>query len=411
MKKSVRHRRFTVNILSAAILFLALGLLFYGLFSLAHAQKSSPDAEPQNLLNTSVWHLPPVLVEDIPDAVSPAIFSTPRGDIHIVWERQGRLYHKWRPAGGDWQGPTAIWWGLSPSLAVDAQNRVHMVFVQDVLGNFEVYHTFFDGYRWSLPRNVSNTPGHSYSPHINIAPDGTLQVVWNERVGTQDVIYHAELDGITWVDFPVPSAWGKAPTLHIIGQMVHILWQGPSVTSFNEIYHIQGVERTWQLPQNLSDTPQRESVGVQSVVDRAGWIHAAWLEERGDAFEVRYTYGNGMAWRWPLPLSEPGAGEVNIATSERGNYVHVWWADEDGWWTRWRAIVSPRWSKRIRLAARGTDSLTFRFAPENDTRLRALWRTISSYGSSLWYGEAKTPIVQRHRFALIGRNARWGDTR
>ncbi len=406
---TAQHRSLSIRVVSVALTCLVLGLLVYGLFYRVHAQQGTTEPQPEELLNTSLWKSPPVPLANAPAAVSLKIATTPQGDIHIIWESQGRLYHTWRPAGGTWQDPTPIWWGLSPSLAVDAQNRVHLVFVQDVLGNFEVYYTSFDGRQWSLPRNVSNTPGHSYSPYIDIAPDGTLQVVWNERVGTRDVIYHAELDGVTWVDFPIPSAWGKAPTLHIIGQMLHVIWQGPSLSSSNEVYHIQGVERTWRLPQNLSDSPQSESVGVESVVDAYGWIHATWLEENGKTFRVQYTYGNGDTWRWPLDLSDSGVGDVTIATSERGNYVHVWWADESGWWTRWRAVASPEWSTPTRVTSEGANFLTFRFAPQNDTRLRALWRSTSSEGVELWYAEAKTPIVQRLRFALLGRNAPWGS--
>lgn len=395
----LRRSRFIVGVIVAGIL---LVLLAGVAVRHARAQKEFPQAQIQGLLNTTLWQGSPTPLGVYPSAMSPRILFAPTGAIHVIWESEGRLYHAWRSVEGTWHGPTPIYWGMSPSLAIDASGRVHMVFVQNVVGNLEVYYTVFDGYRWSLPRNVSHTPTPSYSPYISIRPDGTPEVVWNEKVGTRDVIYHAALDGATWVDFPIPSAWGKAPILHITSRIAHVLWQGPDRTSAYDIYHVQGIEGSWQLPQNLSDTPGKQSVDVKSVIDGNNWIHAVWLEEGKQGYQVAYTFGNGVGWRWPLLLSGEGAKDVTIASSERGTYVHVGWSDNKAWWTRWRAITSPEWSAPLQLAHIGEQALTFRFAPQNDTRLRALWRLDTDRGAEMWYGEANTPVVQRLYFALIG---------
>ncbi len=399
------HRsRFIVGVIVAGVV---LALLAGSAARVVRAQEGASQVRAQGILNGVLWEGTPTPLGVYPTAMSPRILFSPTGAIHVIWESRGRLYHAWRSEDGAWHGPTPIYWGMSPSLAIDKFGRVHMVYVQNVVGNLEVYYTYFDGYRWTLPRNVSHTPNHSYSPYISIGPDGALQVVWNEKVGKRDVIYHAVLDGATWVDFPIPSAWGKAPTLHITSRTAHVLWQGPTRTSIYDIYHVQGMEGTWQLPQNLSDTPNQQSIGVKSVVDANGWIHAVWLEEGKQGYRVTYTFGNGVGWRWPLALSNEGVDDVTIAASERGTYIHVGWADNDAWWTRWRAIASSDWSAPLQLAYMGGRMLTFRFAPQNDTRLRALWRLDTDSGAEIWYGEASTPVVQRLYFASMGYRARW----
>ncbi len=387
----------------AGVLVTALALL---LVSPLWAQEGGTIQRAQGLLNSFLWMGMPTSLGEFANPVSPRILFAPNGTTHVIWESEGRLYHAWRSPLGTWNGPIPIFRGVAPSLAIDQTGQVHMVFAQDVVGNFEIYYTRFDGFGWTLPRNVSHTPGHSYSPYISIAPDGSLHVVWNERISGGDVIYHAVLDGATWVAFPIPSAWGKAPTLHIIDRVAHVLWQGPSITSIYDIYHVQGIAGTWQLPQNLSDTPAKESIGVRSVPDARGWIHAVWLEQGSRGYRVTYTFGNGTAWRWPETLSGEGAEDVTIGTSERGTYVHIGWGDASTWWTRWRALVSPYWSDPIPMAYADGRAVIFRFAPQNDSRLRALWRLETAGGAEMWYGEASTPVVQRHFFALLGRNAR-----
>ena len=403
MNSPGQQRRLTIA--HWALIGVSLFLLIAGTVWQGWGQEEGPSRHARTLLNGAFWQGAPIPLGVFTNPVSPGILFSPDGAIHLIWEDDGQIYHAWRDANGAWHTPQRVFRGLTPSLAIDNQGQVHMVFAQNVVGNFEIYYTRFNGYNWTLPRNVSHTPGHSYSPYISIAPDGSLHVVWNERVSSGDIIYHANLDGATWVDFPIPSAWGKAPVLHLMNRVAHVLWQGPSLSSAYDIYYVRGLEGTWQLPQNLSDTANRQSVGVDSVVDARGWIHAVWLEEARQGYRPTYTFGNGNEWQWPAPLSKAGAQDVSIAASERGMYVHVLWSDMDAWWTRWRGIASPQWSDPVALAYLNGRRMTMRFAPQNDERLRAIWRVDTENGAEMWYGEANTPVIQRLFFAHLGRNA------
>ena len=403
MKRPDRQRRHAIAILVLVGIFTSLLLTLP--IARAWAQQGGVSQRAQSVLNGVLWQGMPTRLGVFTNPTTPRVLFAPDGAVHLIWEDRGVIYHAWRAADGTWHQPRRVFRGLTPSLVVDARGRVHMVFAQDVVGNFEIYYTMFDGFGWTLPRNVSHTPGHSYSPYISIGADGSLHVVWNERVGHGDLIYHAVLDGATWVDFPIPGAWGKAPIIHLIDRVAHVLWQGPDLTSAYDIYHVQGMGMTWQLPQNLSDTPWQQSVGLDAVVDARGWIHAVWLESSSQGTKATYTYGNGTTWRWPETVSPGVADDVGIATSERGTYVHVLWADPRGWWVRWRGIMSPRWSPAVQMTYANGDAMTLRFAPQNDERMRALWRLDTPTGAEMWYGEASTPVKQRLFFAHLGRNA------
>ena len=377
---------------------LCLGLGFFLAWALSiQAQGGGPDIRSATL-NTAVWVSTPVNLGVFPDVNTPQVVVSSSGALHMVWEEGGRLYHLWRDPQGTWYGPQPIWWGMTPALVIDGYDRVHMVFVQQVRDNYEVYYTYFDGRRWSLPRNVSYTSGQSYSPDIALAPDGTLHVVWNDTTPGRDVVYHAVLAPPAWTSMPVLSAWGKAPVLRIDTSLVmHLLWQGENIWRTLDVFHLLGQANVWRLPQNLSDS-QANSVAPQAVLDAANTLHVTWKEETPRGYQVFYTFGREMGWLLPEAVSAPGVMDSGISVSERGTFIHLWWGDGMTWWSRWRALGSLHWSAPVQLLYAGSRPVQVRFAPWNLRQLHALWEVKDSDGVSLWYGRARTPI--RVRFFL-----------
>ncbi len=383
---------------------LLLGLLSAGAYLPVLAQSNTPP--DQNIFNANVWTDFLKQLGTFENPVNPQVVVAPSGTVHLIWEDGGKLYHAWRTREGGWQGPRFVYLGVTPSLALDSYERLHMVFAQKVQDNFEIYHVVFDGQRWSLPRNVSHTSGNSYSPSLTVAPDGTLHVVWNDKTPGKDVIYHATLESNIWVDYPLTSAWGKAPTLYVTtSRIFHLLWQGNSLQGKSDVFHLQGQSSIWQLPENISDSQGAHSVGVQGVLDPQNRLHVVWNEQQPEGYQVYYTFGYGDGWLLPQPLSPVGASDASVGLSEYGNYIHVWWSDARGWWSRWRAAASLRWSSPIQFAYAGNQVIRIRFATENDTRLRALWRVDTDQGAELWYREARTPVTQRLYFAHLGNSA------
>lgn len=356
----------------------------------------------QTTVNLDAWNGGVTRLGTYEDPVNPQVLVTRTGEVHLVWEDKGAIYHAWQGSDGLWQEPRRVAYGTGPSLIIDGRGQLQMVFAQNVVGNYEIYHVAFDGSRWSLPRNVSHTSGASYSPGLALAPDGTLHVVWNDNTPGEEVIYHATLQDGVWVNAPLPSAWGKAPSLHIEpSHVAHVLWQGLNATNVYDIYHMQGRKNIWQLPENISDSQGANSVGVRAVLDARGEVHMVWEEQTATGFAVYYSFSEGDGWLWPLPLSQGRTRDAAIATSERGRFIHVAWSDGTTLWTRWRSLASLTWTQPLMLAQSTRQAAQLRFAPENFDRLRALWRLDTSQGAEVWYGEGPTPIVQRLRFARV----------
>jgi len=415
MPAEARHRRNQWNnVLTLLAVVMVVGVVTVITASMASEPARAQDAAvpQQPSMNAAVWTWGPLRLGTYQNPLSPQILVTRRNEIHVFWEDQGAIYHARRLSDGAWQAPRRVVYGTGPSVALDSRGCVHMVFAQDVSGNFEVYYTTFGqdgagrctGDRWSLPRNISHTSGPSYSPNLAVAPDGRLHVVWNDATPGEEVIYHATLDRNrnVWVNRPLPSAWGKVPSIHFESSHVtHVLWQGLNLYNRYDIYHMQGKEGVWQLPENISDSRFSDSVGVRAVLDYRGEVHLVWQEETERGFRVYYATSEGGGWLWPTALSAPGAMDASIATSERGRYVHVSWTYGSTLWTRWRGVETDQWSRPILLAQAYEQATQLRFAPENATRMRALWRMDTLTGAEVWYGEGPTPIVQRLRFTRM----------
>ena len=355
--------------------------------------------------NSGLWLSPPMTLGTLSQPSRMTVVSTQSGETHVVWEEGGKLYHTWRDVRRVWHPAAFVYYGTSPALTVDPRGLVHMVFAQNVVGNFEIYHTVFNGDRWSLPTNVSHTRAHSYSPSITVGPDGTLHVVWTDRSEGHDRVYHAILQGNVWVDAPLPHAWGKSPTLEIDTRNIgHVVWQQRNLEGVWDVYHMSGMSNVWQLPQNISDSTWQNSIAPQTVLDRQDWTHVVWLEDSSNGARLMYAAGRDQGWLWPQMLSPGPVKDVSLSTSEQGMYVHVWWADAQGWWERWRASTAWDWSAPLQLAAFGARHMSFIFAPHNGRRVDTLWQVEREDGTNtdLWYGEIRTPVVQRLYFSLMG---------
>ncbi len=363
-----------------------------------------------DVTNSEIWAAPPEYVGTSQNPVSPQIVVSPSGVVHLVWEDAGRIYHAWRDAQGEWRGPYGLYYGYTPAIALDSKDRLHLVYSANPARNFEIYHVVFENGTWGLPRNVSHTQGASYSPQIAVAPDGSLHVVWNDNTPGEEVLYQAVLDDAIWINAPLMGAWGKAPSIQIDNSLImHVLWQGYNKDNKTDVFYMAGKGGMWTVPRNLSDSSYA-SVGGQSVIDYAGQVHAVWTENLSPSasralYYVRYTVGRNSSWLRPQTIAQADSEDANIATSERGSYVHVWWFRGGQWWEQWRGVGAERWSAPTPLTRPTSNEVLFRFANRNDSRLRAFWQVDSPEGAEIYYGEVRTPVKQVLYFPRMGHNA------
>ena len=86
--------------------------------------------------------------------------------------------------------------GLSyaPSIAIDNEGNVHLLWSDATPGNYEVFYSFKKpDSDWVEPIDISNTSNNSYEPSMDIDPFDNLHVVW--QYGEEE-----------WLDKPVYDA-------------------------------------------------------------------------------------------------------------------------------------------------------------------------------------------------------------
>ena len=176
------------------------------------------------MANDNPWSAATLVPDAGADSREPALAVI--GDtLHLAWNRNKTLYHAVFD-GNVWSAPVRIASGEQPALAVTPDGRLHCLFTHKFIGNYEVYHVFLQGGRWSLPEPVSRTPGISTDPAVAVAPDGSLHAAWADTTPGESTIYYGTLDGLFWTSSPIPSGRGALPTIAITSTGdIHVAWQ------------------------------------------------------------------------------------------------------------------------------------------------------------------------------------------
>jgi uncharacterized protein YfiM (DUF2279 family) len=316
------------------------------------------------------------------DSRSPRL-AVSGSSIHVVWEEDSWVYHRcWD--GHAWSPSERAAFGEQPALTADASGSVHLAFVNEFGGNFEVYHCRWKGTAWSLPRNVSNTSGVSSAPGLGVAPDGTIHVVWADNTPGYSVIYHAFWNGTYWINEPVPSALGGAPAVAVSTDgVVHVVWQDrDALGAPYEIYYSRWTGSRWSLPEDLSDTEATQSIIPAVAVGPDGQAHVAWQERVDRAYTINYTQGFVAYWSVPERLSE-GDVEAYLPSLAIGaaSIVYVGWDESTSANYRARGAEDLHWSPRTTVIDNAEGVSDFQLMVDAAGQVHAVWAQRMEDGS------------------------------
>ncbi len=251
------------------------------------------------------WSAPENVSSSAGRAVNPVVLAGDGGTIHLLWEENDRIYHALRRAG-QWGAPRAIATGQRPAAGLAADGTLHVVFSNQFAGRYNIFYTAWTGNIWSLPRLVSKTPGMSTFPALALDRAGVVHAAWADTSPGFSVIYHGWL-GTTWLNEPLSNARGTAPVLALDGAAdeLHLAYQASGINNgLREIFHLQGQRYHWSLPENISVSPEQESLGVAMACAPDGSTHLAWQEHVGNQAHIRYASGQRASWAAPLTVSD-----------------------------------------------------------------------------------------------------------
>lgn len=260
-------------------------------------------------IDATPWSAPTAVVPNLVKASRPTLLFGPDGAAHLVYGADGRIYHVKRATGNAWGTPQRIATGSSPSAAFDSSGQLHVAYVNEFMGNYDIYYVRLSAGKWTLPINASSTSGRSADPSIATDSAGAVHIAWMDTSSGQWTIHTGTWKANYWTNFPVSNARGQSPALAVLpnGELF-LAWQDRRPTAEDtwgtyDIYASERVSSYWNLPVNVSDnavySPGSDSIGVSVVTTRDGLAHLAWIS---DGQQVRYNPGRGQYWPRPVDV-------------------------------------------------------------------------------------------------------------
>ncbi len=256
--------------------------------------------------SNDVWTLPRLVSKTPGMSTFPALAVDRAGQVHAAWADNSPgfsvIYHGW--LDGTWLNePLSNARGTAPVLRLDgAVNDLHLAYQATGInsGPREVFHLQGLRYQWSLPENISLSPGsESLGVAMVCAPDGTTHLAWQEHVG------------------------GTA----------HIRYAG-------------GRQGQWSAPQVVSDL-SADAREPALLVSQRNQLSLAWRQ----LDEVSYSRRELSSQQWtppkPLVTNPNGLSGLALASAEQGDLYLAWsgWSstsERDIYYSQHAPLVGPK---------------------------------------------------------------------
>ncbi len=318
----------------------------------------------------------------------------------LLWNRRG------------WSAPMVLTdRGLDlwrPTVAVDGENNLHVVWSQRCGGNWELFHrTFHPDRALGRLERLTNREGADINARAVRAADGTVWIAWQGWKGADFQIFVMPLEeGVDPIEIGQAGAneWNPDIAADSSGR-VYVVYDTYARGNYDvRLAVIDTAKRAVVSIQPVADSPRFEA-NAAVACDREGRVWVAW-ETRG------YNWGKDQGAHYRLTgVLQPGTRLYAQAD------VHLGWWDGKCWRyprTTLRAAMRPRFGRRPgqmsfpRLAVDGQGRvwLTFRKRERWVGPAGTYWQTyVTSYDQRGWLGPIEVAYSDNlldNRPGLIG---------
>jgi len=327
----------------------------------------------------------------------PSVASDSSGNTYAVWEDDvsgnDEIYFR-KSDGGSWSpsiGSPAI--NISntptnphpnlgksedPDVAVDSSGKVHIVWMDFLDGNFDIYYRNYnpstDMWTPALslpPANISNISYYtSIEPSICTSQSG-IHVVWEVD---ENIYYTSSSDGLIW-SYPAnitgnsffshspDIAKGASNTLHLVYRFDK---QIDPVTWNEETYYRKFDGSSWSPPTNLSNSTNTVS-NYPKITSDSGAIYCVWEEDLDVYFG---SSADGTLWNTPQ-IASTNSYSPAIATGSTGN-IHTAYAS--GANIYYKNYSSGSWSAAETIVENSGQSDEPAISVDSNSRAHVLWQ-------------------------------------
>jgi hypothetical protein len=250
------------------------------------------------------------------------------GRLHLAWtEREPtgtnlQVFYS-RFVGGAWTPAVQLshspGYAGFPSIAVDSQDRVHIVWYGFDGTFYQIYYRRLESSGWTAERALTNEAVDATNPAIALGPQGTVHIAWFrlQRSGTNTEVAYLRLEGDQVSETRAlsdPAVEATDPSLLVNASGgVHVAWSG-LVGGVERLQHIWGA-----APWSAAETFTPATVGARHpslALEGSGGLHAVWEGADGRIYhQVREPSG----WSVPAVLDDVG---TNTYPSARWSQNH-----------------------------------------------------------------------------------------
>jgi hypothetical protein len=211
-------------------------------------------------------------------------------------------------------------------MTVDSNGNIYIVWVNGP----DVYFKYSgdNGVTWSLPLNLSNSPGSTeWTPRIAVDADGNINVVYDGPFFTRSTD-----GGSTWSIPHRLDTDGPCSDIAISGSgNIHVVWDGPPLSrpiDWTDITYCNSSDDglNWSSAITLQHSTTIQSVHPRIAGDQAGNVYVLWnyLSPGNWHWTFISSSNNGTNWTGKKPLSSldsysefpsitvDGAGNLNV---------------------------------------------------------------------------------------------------
>ena len=301
---------------------------------------------------TGNWTPTVVLSNSSENSRRPAITVDSSGNAHVVWSNYNGSGSDWDIFYRCWNATTDNWTisqvlsvdstsnSGSPSIAVDANGTIHVIWAENSGGQYIVLYTFWNitANTWSGAEHISTeSTDDILGPEIAVDGAGHVHLIWDEwsaynGSGLQfDIFYKWRNSTIgNWTITEVVSTESSAPATQPsiatdCNGNAHVVWWDTTnlngAGSDSDIFYKYRNATTgvWTPVDVVSTESTGDSEKPTIAVDEDGYVHIAWEDATdyngaGTDFDIFYK-------RTVLDGINPGACELNVSCPFPPNFV------------------------------------------------------------------------------------------
>ncbi len=272
------------------------------------------------------------------------------GILHVVYYNNGIYYCSSSDNGQSWTDPpiliTEI--GRNPSIALDSNNILHLVYKKGGVDAFDIVHRTYNG-NWSDEDIVHADSGTTVSrPVIAIDNENDLHCVWQRHgfssTPNSEIWYKKYSSGSGWTGLTnISSTYGTSeyPTLTIDNENnIYTFWKdsGEDINNDKMVLFRKYTEGIgWDTNYtNVSNTTGNGSYATMdpcAIADSENNIHLVWKDSQSGTREIYYKKCTNGIWdNTPTNISNlsTASGRPSISIDMVDNLYVAWENKTDG---------------------------------------------------------------------------------